>query len=564
MKNGEPQNIAEPLEIEPDISSDPSVENTVDQEVQIDESNLTDPYLTLDSTLNPGLNSSVEARLFSGELIADPSMQKAQDGKQATTPLSPHPMQNLEDTPDFQQLGSTELPSQSTENDQGLIAQPEQSHDPLNKTDSLVLTAQTTLQKSGLDIPSNFTLQSAIETGIPSVSMAPNDSAQIASPLETMTVDATTSTTNPMPKDVMQPVASQNQLSFSSEVAKNASNVDLAATKQSPTQVETAGTPSPALATPTSLTEADVIPPHIDTEIIAKPVKAGPEQTNTLAGPLQEITDIDFPNISRNGDTLQSPGAQSTQDITSNSFMGPAQPTSDVTSSSFIAPVPSQPSTDTRGIKTSAVMSKGDTSSPVATTVGDGTQLTDLNAQEFTGDIDANLDVLDGMTDDFLPLSRGNDFNNLPQMLTEASVRASSTHYSTENPRLVGQQLAEAVVSHDGDQVEVALNPAELGKVNMRLTTTDVGVMIVIQAERPETEDLMRRHIDELMKEFKEMGFTDIGFEFSSGGDTSQSHETGHGPDGSVDTGDDDDFERMPEELLAQLNIATDGLDIRI
>jgi len=43
----------------------------------------------------------------------------------------------------------------------------------------------------------------------------------------------------------------------------------------------------------------------------------------------------------------------------------------------------------------------------------------------------------------------------------------------------------------------------------------DTGISVLITAERPETLDLMRRHIDQLAEEFRSLGYEDIGFEFT-------------------------------------------------
>jgi hypothetical protein len=165
---------------------------------------------------------------------------------------------------------------------------------------------------------------------------------------------------------------------------------------------------------------------------------------------------------------------------------------------------------------------------------------------------------------------RGAESFALPQLLAEASVRSGAANYRAETPRHVAQQLAEAVATAGRRNVDVSLNPRELGHVNMRLVTTDVGVTVTINAERPETEDLMRRHIQDLAREFKEMGFSDISFQFGSdtqAGDTGE--DDGASASGSGGRGSEDDAganigERADQLPSQQLNIAADGLDMRI
>lgn len=78
----------------------------------------------------------------------------------------------------------------------------------------------------------------------------------------------------------------------------------------------------------------------------------------------------------------------------------------------------------------------------------------------------------------------------------------------------IAQQLGVALKTSQNGITELVLNPSELGRVEMRLTTTETGVTVHITAERTETQDLMRRHLEGLVSEFKQMGFRDVGFAF--------------------------------------------------
>jgi flagellar hook-length control protein FliK len=173
-----------------------------------------------------------------------------------------------------------------------------------------------------------------------------------------------------------------------------------------------------------------------------------------------------------------------------------------------------------------------------------------------------------GRVGDDVLTQRGAESFALPQLLAEASVRSGASSFRAETPRHVAQQLAEAVATGGKRNVDVTLNPRELGHVNMRVMTTEMGVTITINAERPETEDLMRRHIQDLAREFKEMGFTDISFQFGSDTDAGQSGEgeSSLGGNGSEQQGEGDALEAAQSGLpISQhLNISADGLDMRI
>lgn len=118
-------------------------------------------------------------------------------------------------------------------------------------------------------------------------------------------------------------------------------------------------------------------------------------------------------------------------------------------------------------------------------------------------------------------------------------------------PRQILQQLAEAAPAA-GDTIEISLSPEELGRVQLSAAKTEHGVMLVVQAERPETLDLMRRHLPELMQDLRDMGFGDISY---SGERGQQQAPSGRG--GSVTVA------AQPEDE-APIYVAKSGLDIRL
>ncbi|MDO6779558.1 MULTISPECIES: flagellar hook-length control protein FliK [unclassified Marinovum] len=84
--------------------------------------------------------------------------------------------------------------------------------------------------------------------------------------------------------------------------------------------------------------------------------------------------------------------------------------------------------------------------------------------------------------------------------------------------RDVAQQLSLVTRSAAGEVTELSLRPDELGHVRMRMTGGDGQIVLQILSERPETHDLMRRHIDIVERAFRELGYNDIAFEFSFNG----------------------------------------------
>lgn len=102
----------------------------------------------------------------------------------------------------------------------------------------------------------------------------------------------------------------------------------------------------------------------------------------------------------------------------------------------------------------------------------------------------------------------------------------------SELARQVAVQLATAATT-DGRSVDLRLNPEELGRVRLLMSPSEGGISVAIMAERGETLDLMRRHINLLENEFREMGYDDVKFSFGpSSQDTAQHQNSGQKSDG--------------------------------
>ena len=90
-----------------------------------------------------------------------------------------------------------------------------------------------------------------------------------------------------------------------------------------------------------------------------------------------------------------------------------------------------------------------------------------------------------------------------------------------QEPRLarhVAAQLVEAARILPDRPVELTLNPDELGKVRMTLSANEGAISVSLLAERAETADLLRRHIETLSEEFRALGYSDISFSFGGDG----------------------------------------------
>ncbi|NSY38745.1 flagellar hook-length control protein FliK [Leisingera sp. ANG59] len=167
----------------------------------------------------------------------------------------------------------------------------------------------------------------------------------------------------------------------------------------------------------------------------------------------------------------------------------------------------------------------------------------------------------------FPALGLSGEAPGLSQLLTEASFGSHSVH-RPEMPRMIAAQIAEAFAAKGEQKVEVSLNPQELGHVKMRVVTSETGITMIIQTERPETGDLMRRHINELAEEFRRMGYEDISFEFS-GGQAGSGGEGGGTEEGTGQAGGAADSrtrgaETAGEQTTQNLRLGSAGVDMRV
>lgn len=130
------------------------------------------------------------------------------------------------------------------------------------------------------------------------------------------------------------------------------------------------------------------------------------------------------------------------------------------------------------------------------------------------------------------PLSAIAEGDPLILSRTDATTGAPTQSTTTQPMRMdlphhVSRQVAEALQNMPSRPVEISLNPEELGRVRLGVSSSEAGIVVSVLAERPETIDLMRRHINNLEAAFQAIGYSDISFSFAGGdaqndGDTNQ------------------------------------------
>ncbi|MEB8387650.1 flagellar hook-length control protein FliK [Rhodobacteraceae bacterium KMM 6894] len=148
------------------------------------------------------------------------------------------------------------------------------------------------------------------------------------------------------------------------------------------------------------------------------------------------------------------------------------------------------------------------------------------------------------------------------------SALGAAQRQTPETARQIAVQISEAVARGADRPIDLTLNPAELGRVRISLSAGDGAMMINVLAERPETLDLMRRNIDMLTQEMRDIGYDGTGFSFSQGSDNHPSaNADGDGRRDAVD-GRSDRGVTATGMPVARMTAAPSGpedrLDIRL
>lgn len=157
----------------------------------------------------------------------------------------------------------------------------------------------------------------------------------------------------------------------------------------------------------------------------------------------------------------------------------------------------------------------------------------------------------------------------IPFSLSQPSVTtghlSAKTVALSENRDLahdVAIQIARGVSGSTEPTIDLALNPEELGHVRMTLKPLDSGISVTIFADRPDTADLMRRHIETLAQEFRSLGYNNPSFSFGQG--APQDQRVFRPADLTENRADDAaSAEIMPAELLSTIR-ASGGLDLKL
>lgn len=123
------------------------------------------------------------------------------------------------------------------------------------------------------------------------------------------------------------------------------------------------------------------------------------------------------------------------------------------------------------------------------------------------------------------------------------------------------RQIADAIVRSRDGQVEVILNPVELGRVTVLLGAEGNPGHLALFVERPETLDLIRRHSDQLLRDLRDGGMPDPSLDLLQQDSQGHPRDRGQQLEGWPATRD-----RAPDSLRepAPRVVSLSRLDIRL
>ena len=137
----------------------------------------------------------------------------------------------------------------------------------------------------------------------------------------------------------------------------------------------------------------------------------------------------------------------------------------------------------------------------------------------------------------------------------------AKTQTDLQMSRYVAQQVVDAVRHQPNGPIEIALNPEELGRVRISLNSQDGTMMVTLTVERAETAELLRRNMDSLSQEFRNIGYAEVSFTFTGDGSGTNQNEAEQSQSSALELNQLENAQELPP--TPQLMLSS-GIDIRI
>jgi len=104
-----------------------------------------------------------------------------------------------------------------------------------------------------------------------------------------------------------------------------------------------------------------------------------------------------------------------------------------------------------------------------------------------------------------------------------ASLRSAEVHhgYSAQSGGFRGVErpifvhIAQTSLATGQSTIDITLMPEELGRLRVSLSHSDGVLTVTLGAERQDTQELLRRHGEDLAREYRELGFDSVELNFA-------------------------------------------------
>lgn len=126
------------------------------------------------------------------------------------------------------------------------------------------------------------------------------------------------------------------------------------------------------------------------------------------------------------------------------------------------------------------------------------------------------------------PASRGSEQAGAP------ASSPSAGQGTTPLVRQAAEQVIAAIRQTGEGSLDLQLSPEELGRVRITLSPAEHGLAVAVHADRSDTLELLRRHIDSLAGAYRDIGYASLEFSFSGGDATPQGGAFAETAEGSV------------------------------
>ena len=134
------------------------------------------------------------------------------------------------------------------------------------------------------------------------------------------------------------------------------------------------------------------------------------------------------------------------------------------------------------------------------------------------------------------------------------------------SPPQVALQVAEAVrQAGPTGTLEIALEPEELGRVRLVFSAAEAGLAVTLQADRSETLEMLRRHVDLLVSDLRARGFEDVHIDIGGNARGGQGEASGDGGGARPDAPGLPADSPPPDAASGRdIPAPTSGLDLRL